>query len=159
MPKQIIYKQYEIGLPECIIVDVDGTLALHETRNPYDYANCIEDSVNVPIWELVAMIQESRKNIVTIIVTGRSNQCTNNIFIDIKTMTEAWLQKNNVHYDQFYIRPPFNNEPDYKFKKDIYDEYIKDRFNVLYVIEDRKQVIEMYRNLGLCVLDVAGWED
>lgn len=162
MPRQMILRNYEIGLPECIIIDIDGTLALHDTRNPFDYDKCMDDKLNWPIWELIRMIQKCRRNLITIIITGRSNQEVKDpksIFTDIKQMTEAWLHKHDIEYNQIYIRSPFNSDPDYKFKEDIYNQHIKDQYNTLYVIEDRKQVIEMYRGLGLTVLDVAGWDE
>ena len=160
MPKQIKQLNYQIGLPECIIIDVDGTLALHKTRDIFDYGNCIEDSLNVPIYELIKIIQTCRKNIITIIVTGRSNQeLKSSVYPNVKIMTEAWLYIHDIHYDQLYIRSAFDNRPDNIIKKEIYEKNIKNRYNVLYVIDDRKKVVEMWRELGLTVLDVAGWDE
>jgi predicted kinase len=36
-------------LPKAIICDLDGTLALHNGRNPYDASTCDEDLVNMPV--------------------------------------------------------------------------------------------------------------
>jgi len=64
-------------LPDCLIVDVDGTLALHENRrSPFEYWKAGEDRLNAPIERLLHHIQYSlgvEGNIYTIIMTGREN--------------------------------------------------------------------------------------
>lgn len=40
----------------------------------------------------------------------------------------------------------------------MFDIWIKNQYNILYVLDDRKQVVDMWRELGLIVLDVAGHE-
>jgi hypothetical protein len=43
---------------------------------------------------------------------------------------------------------------DYEVKKEIYETYIKDKFNVLCVLDDRQSVVDMWRSLGLTCLQV-----
>jgi hypothetical protein len=40
-------------------------------------------------------------------------------------------------------------KPDYIVKLDIYKRFIQNKFNIQFVLEDRNQVVEMYRDLGL----------
>ena len=40
-------------------------------------------------------------------------------------------------------------------KKEFFDEFVKDRFNVLTVFDDRNQVIKVWRDLGLTCFQVA----
>ncbi|NBU34805.1 hypothetical protein EBS40_09370 [bacterium] len=40
-------------------------------------------------------------------------------------------------------------------KKEIFDAWIKDRYNVKFVLDDRNRVVEMWRSLGLKVLQVG----
>ncbi len=45
--------------------------------------------------------------------------------------------------------------PDEDVKKEIYNENIKNKFNVLYVFDDRNSVVNIWRNEGLTCLQVA----
>ena len=47
------------------------------------------------------------------------------------------------------MRSRGDKRPDQVIKKEIYDKYIKDKFNVLCVFEDRDKVVEMWRDEGL----------
>ena len=53
------------------------------------------------------------------------------------------------------MRPEGNNEKDSIIKKRIYEDHIKGKFNVEFVLDDRNQVVEMWRELGLTCLQVA----
>ena len=44
--------------------------------------------------------------------------------------------------------------PDNEAKKDLYEEYIKDKFEIEFVLDDRDRVVKMWRELGLRVLQV-----
>lgn len=146
---------YDENLPDCILVDVDGTLAIHEYRNPFAYDKCLEDSLNEPIDNLLTYLQVTNMKARTIIVTGREN-----IQFDdgntVLNLTALWLNKNSIIYDDIYIREEKDHRPDYIVKKEMFEKYIKNKYNILYVLDDRKQVIDMWRKEGLTVLDVAG---
>lgn len=53
------------------------------------------------------------------------------------------------------MRPAGNMEKDSVIKRRLYEEHIKGTYNVAYVIDDRNQVVEMWRSLGLRCLQVA----
>jgi chromosome condensin MukBEF MukE localization factor len=57
-------------------------------------------------------------------------------------------------YSYLYMRPANNTEPDYVIKQRIYDEHLS-REKVLFVLDDRKQVVDMWRSNGLTVLQCA----
>ena len=40
-------------------------------------------------------------------------------------------------------------------KKEIYIEKIKDKYNILFVLDDRQKVVNMWRDLNLTCLQVA----
>lgn len=149
--------KYNPSLPDAIIVDVDGTLSLHGKRQPYDYWKSEEDKVNVPVFNLLKALQANNPKANTIVVTGRENLCDESGWT-ISDTTQRWLIFNNIHFEDFYIRREGDHRPDYIVKKEIYETHIKGLYNVLYVLDDRKQVIDMWREEGLTVLDVAGNE-
>jgi hypothetical protein len=71
--------------------------------------------------------------------------------------TERWLMDNCMFedscYKALYMRPDdMAHAKDAEFKKKVYLEHIKDKYDVEFVIEDRQQCVDMFRNLGLTVL-------
>lgn len=138
-------------LPTCIIVDIDGTLAHMDGRSPYDYSMVHTDLVDEPIRDIVHRYYTSNRQVIpdtyVIIVSGRKDDC--------KESTEQWLQDNHVPYDEIHMRRAGDNRDDRIVKKEIYDEYIKPRFNVRFVLDDRDRVVKMWREQGLKVLQVA----
>ena len=142
-------------LMNCIVVDIDGTLAIRGNRTPYDYWKADSDELNVPVANLIYSLQESNKNLVTIIVTARENLCDKDGYT-VSDLTTKWLRENDIHFDEFYIRKEKDRRPDWQVKEEIYKSFIEGFYNVLYWIDDRKQVIDNMRRIGLMVLDVAG---
>jgi len=45
--------------------------------------------------------------------------------------------------------------PDEEIKKEIYNNFIKDDYNIFFVLDDRTKVVNMWRSLGLTCLQVA----
>lgn len=143
-------------LDKCIIVDLDGTLALHNGRNPFDYKKCYTDLVNTPVAELVRRYEylydsesmetdgESIGRI--IIISGREDFC--------KELTESWLIDNKIPFDLIFMRETGDRRKDDIVKKEIYEREIKDKYFVEFVLDDRDQVVSMWRDLGLLCLQV-----
>ena len=69
--------------------------------------------------------------------------------------TVTWLRKYKVGFDDFYIRKTGDFRKDNIIKSEIYMDHIRPKYNVMYVIDDRDQVVDMWRSLGLRVLQVA----
>jgi tRNA uridine 5-carbamoylmethylation protein Kti12 len=135
--------EFTPGLPTAIVCDIDGTLALFEGENPYD-RDFSQDRLNEPVANILRQYKNTTK---IIIVSGRKEK-----YID---QTEKWLLKNNIEYDFLYLpRGDADNRKDFILKKELYDACIKGKYNVLLVIDDRKQVKKMWVANGLFVLDV-----
>jgi len=144
---------YSEDLPNCIIVDIDGTLAHMTDRSPYDYSKVSTDIVDENVRDVVWRYAKNRDmmdevpDTYVIIVSGRDSRC--------RAETEAWLAANHIPYDEFYMRQAEDNRDDRIVKQEIYDQYIKPRFNVRFVLDDRDRVVKMWRENGLKVLQVA----
>ena len=148
---QYVKPPYNEDLPNCIIVDIDGTLAHIVDRSPYDYTKVSEDVVDENVAQIVRKyaqrdIQDLPDTYI-IVVSGREDAC--------RTETEQWLADNRIPYDEFYMRKSGDQRNDAIVKKEIYDEFIKPRFNVRFVLDDRDRVVKMWREEGLKVLQVA----
>lgn len=131
-------------LHRAIIVDIDGTLAHKHERNAYDYQKADADECDMIIAELVNQLY--RLNYIIIILSGREDSC--------REITEQWLKKNMIDYHHLYMRKSKDMRKDRVVKKEIYDNQIKDQYSVLFVLDDRNQVVEMWREIGLKCLQV-----
>ena len=132
-------------LPRAILVDIDGTLAHKHDRNAYDYRHVDKDECDMIIAELVNQLY--RLHYTIIIVSGREDSC--------QDLTISWLKKHMVDYHHLYMRKSKDMRKDSVVKKEIYDNFIKDHYSVLFVLDDRNQVVEMWREIGLKCLQVA----
>jgi len=133
--------------PDAIIVDIDGTLAHMNGRGPHEYHRVEEDSLDETIHAILLDFKVSNPDASIILLSGRQDMC------DIET--QRWLTKHMVPYSLLYMRKEGDHRKDYIIKKEIFDEHIRNNFNVKYVLDDRDQVVEMWRSLGLKCLQVA----
>ena len=142
-PEPVVYKENN-KLPHCIIVDVDGTLAKMEGRSPYDWDKVSTDRANLPVINMVNNCKDGRR---IIVFTGRDGVCLQE--------TEDWLNRNHVVYDEIFIRPEGNTEKDSIIKKRMFEENIRGKYYVDFVVDDRNQVVDMWRKeLGLTCFQV-----
>jgi trehalose-6-phosphatase len=136
-----------MGKNKCILVDVDGTLAKMKRgpgeRSPYDWDRVLEDLPNQSIIELVNTLCD----VYTIIIlTGRDGIALED--------TKKWLKEYGVYYDEIYIRPEGNNQKDSIIKHNIYVNHILPHYDVEFVLDDRDQVVNLWRSIGLTCLQV-----
>jgi hypothetical protein len=138
------------NLPNCVIFDIDGTLALNKgKRGFYEWHKVGNDDVNEPIRNLYNMIARTRadnKQPHIIIFSGRDGSC--------EEETKQWLSNHNINYDALYMRKSKDSRNDSVVKQEMYDEYIKNKYNVLFIVDDRDRVVEMWRRNGLTCLQV-----
>lgn len=129
-------------LPKAIIVDIDGTLAKMDGRSPFDWSKVKEDKVNEVVKGLV-----NDYGYTVIIFSGRDGICKND--------TIQWLKDNEIDYQQLFMREAGNTEKDSIIKRRMFEENIRGKYFIEYVLDDRNQVVEMWRNMGLTCLQVA----
>lgn len=137
------------GAPAAIIVDIDGTLALHNGRSPYDLSLCGDDLPNHAVIEAVRAAYNAGMRIV--FCSGREDYA--------RDATRAWLLK---HIDRGFVldslllmRAADDKRKDSIVKRELFDTHVRDHFDVRYVLDDRQQVVDMWRGLGLTVFQVA----
>ena len=130
---------------DCIIADLDGTVCLHNGRNPYDLTRVSEDIPNYP---LVQFLKELICNKHIIFLSGReeTDQCRQD--------TINWLTENICSSDFGYkwellMRDKNNFESDEVIKERIFHKEIEPKYNVLAIFDDRDKVVKMWRSLGL----------
>lgn len=135
---------YNAELPECIICDLDGTLAKKGDRDIYDGSKCHLDTVIEPV--ALTVRRYLGTTIDVIFMSGRD--------VEHMGVTEKWLCDNGLVGGELIMRKDGDKRSDDIVKKELFEEYIKDRYNVLFVIDDRKKVKKMWVDQGLFVFDV-----
>ena len=126
----------DLSLPNCVICDIDGTLALHNGRGPYEFERAGEDAVNDPVHQFLS--SQDR----VIFVTGREEKW--------RELTEKWLAEKTIfNWRYLYMRPMGDARKDFVVKREIYETHIKGKFNVVTVLDDRDQMVAFWRSEGL----------
>jgi predicted kinase len=133
-----------LDLPKAILVDIDGTLAHMEGRKPFEWHRVEEDKVDQIVRAMVNTLSGYHE---IIVLSGRDSVC--------RIETEQWLNDNHIMWDKLLMRPEKDNRPDEIIKKEFLDNYVRDKYFVEAVIDDRPKVCRMWRSLGLKVIQVA----
>ena len=136
------------ALPRCILVDIDGTVADKGDRSPFDWHKVGRDTPRWPIINLVKAMRSSGCAIV--FFSGRDAVC--------RPETTDWLSK---HFGwpatgyELFMRPEQDNRKDSIVKAELFGQYVVGRYYVEFVVDDRQQVVDMWRRtLGLTCVQV-----
>lgn len=132
-------------LPSCVIVDLDGTMALHQGRNPFDYSKIYTDKPNDPLIDLLKIISHE---VDIIFFSGREDTK------ECRESTEKWLRENVGISYQLYMRPEKDYRSDEIIKEEMYNKYIKDKYYCIAIFDDRDRVIKKWREMGLLACQV-----
>jgi len=133
------FNSFEIR-PNAVVFDVDGTVSHANGRRGYfDWNKVDRDLVDEKVRETFKAYKNAGYKM--IIVTGRDGEC--------EELTKKWLIDNGFEFDDFYCRPIQDFRKDTVVKTEIYNEYLKPKYNVLAVYEDRAKVVDMWRGLGI----------
>lgn len=132
--------------PKAVIVDIDGTVAKMIDRSPYDWKRVGEDGPVQTVLDMVYALEKAGN--IILFTSGRDGSCgreTYDWLIDHYEGTRWFLE----------MREENDNRPDWIIKAEIFDNYYRDDYNVRLVVDDRDQVVRMWRQLGLTVAQVA----
>lgn len=144
------------GAEEIAIFDIDGTLAdvserlHHVQKKPKDwdafFEGMAQDKAIHAIVRLCDVIYASGIKIV--LCTGRSEEH--------RKETVDWLAREGVDYHELLMRPDGDRRSDVVVKRELLAGI--DKTKVLFVVEDRSRVVEMWRSEGLVCLQCAPGE-
>lgn len=158
---------------EAIIIDIDGTLSdcshrLHHiegAKQDWDafYDAMDKDKVNLWCAKIINEMMDHKEEFwrerrKILFVTGRPEK--------YREITIDWMKENMDEYirspldnlaltENLFMRKNGDYRPDWKVKREIYIKSIKDKYDVIFCIDDRLQVVRMWRNLGLVCLQCA----
>lgn len=128
-----------------VVFDIDGTLAKHVARSPYDYSRVITDEVFTHVLRVLYMHWNKGDKI--LIVSGREDSCRED--------TEKWFRMNNIPFDKLWMRKTGDTRDDREVKQEIFDTHIRDDYRVWGWYDDRNRVVNRMRAIGLNVFQVA----
>jgi len=173
VPENVIHemfrKQLEIqgriierteGLPDCVIVDVDGTIAYMGKgeswgRGPFEWDKVLNDK---PKFNVISMVQDLWVFNKVIFLTGRdgvaledTKKWINTHFFNPMGITDGFTSGEG----EIFIRAVGDMRPDCEIKEELLREKILPRYNVRLCIDDRQQMVDHYRALGLECWQVA----
>ena len=132
--------------PKAWVLDIDGTIAKMNGRGPHDYHLVHTDLPIKPVLRLAELIWHAGDDIV--VLSGRKDSC--------REQTEAWLRQNlNAYFVGPYMREAEDNRPDYIVKAELFAAHVAPHWNVQGCIDDRNQVVNLWRSMGLMCAQVA----
>jgi predicted kinase len=145
-PEEVAVYRPDPSKPSAIMVDLDGTVAIIGDRSPYDAHRAHVDLPNPPVITAVRAMYAAGHAV--IYCSGRTD--------DGRAVTEAWLAEHvGVPYVGLHMRKTGDTRKDSIVKTEIFNEHIRDHYQVVAVFDDRNQVVRAWRDLGLTVFQVA----
>ena len=137
--------------PFCILIDIDGTLALKGKRDPYDFSKVSEDLLNLIVHDVISAYLSLNPDIEPIFISGRSDICIED--------TLEWLFDKCLFLKDSNFKLFMRNNEDYRndfmVKEEIYLEKIAPYYLVKLIFDDRDSVVKMWRSHGLTCFQVA----
>jgi phosphoglycolate phosphatase-like HAD superfamily hydrolase len=136
-----------------IIFDIDGTLAdiahrrafLEQEKPNWAAFNDAmgDDTPNTPVVSLYKTLWESGEYDI-ILTSGRSEQD--------RKITEQWLTWNEIPFGRLEMRQDKDNRADHIIKQEILDKLRAESKDILFAVDDRQQVVDMWRRNGITCL-------
>lgn len=147
-PKQFEKQDFtssSTNLPPAVMVDIDGTLALRGNRGPFNFELCSDDLPLVPVVKvLTALLQLDWK---IVVLSGREEK--------FRDVTKQWLDRHLEEYHALHMRSNGDYRSDEIIKLELFESYVRNTFDVQFVLDDRNRVVDMWRNqLGLTCFQV-----
>lgn len=140
-------------MDEIVIFDIDGTLAdisgreHHVRRHPKNwkafFEGMAEDKAVASMVRLCNILFEA--GVYVILCSGRNEEH--------RPQTVEWLGRMGVKYHEIRLRADGDMRSDVKAKREMLRDI--DKSKILFIVEDRSRVVEMWRSQGLTCLQCA----
>lgn len=155
-----------------VIFDIDGTLANNDHRRKYlegdkpDWGsynhpdNMIQDLPNMPVLNLLVALMEATDILTNepkyriIFVTGRMESS--------RWITMKWILDNMpivrngaAKVEKILMRKEGDYRADHIVKEEILKQLLDDGHDIAFTVDDRKQVVDMWRRNNITCLQVA----
>ena len=137
------------------LVDIDGTVADHcNQRSPFDWSRVSNDRPRPYVIETLKALYNFGSIDFIQFLSGRESICYDD--------TMLWLQ-NVAGFDmtrhRLLMRQQKDNRKDVLIKSEIYENCIKDKYEVKFVFDDRNQVVDYWWDQKLPVFHVGDYRN
>jgi predicted kinase len=121
---------------DAVVVDLDGTLALHRDRSPFEWTKVSSDVPNDAV--VLAVRALAAAGIAIVYCSGRDSVC--------RTDTESWITTHVGIDGPLFMRSYGDNRRDSIVKRELYEQHIAPAYHVRFVLDDRDQVVQLWRD-------------
>lgn len=136
---------FDVDLPTCVIVDIDGTVMQHDdsVRCVYDMTKVDLDTPRQNVVDVVNMLAE-RHTIV--FLSGRYGDAGGEAY----TKTLNSFIDNDIAFDEINLKPESERMRNtVEFKREFILNNLAKRYNPILALDDNGRVCDMMRNLGI----------
>tara|TARA_R110000824_G_scaffold351973_2_gene539018 strand:- start:1090 stop:1542 length:453 start_codon:yes stop_codon:yes gene_type:complete len=146
-------------MTKAIICDLDGTLSINDHgRSFFKADDCHKDSLNEPVALVLKLAVMD--NIEIIYLSGREdiyNMPTQVFLKKHKLLWRSQLSGDDLDSGKYplFMRNTGDNRADDIIKWEIYQKHIEPNYDIQFILDDRQQVVDMWRSKGLTCFQVA----
>lgn len=138
--------------PFAVLIDRDGTLAridrtLVDCEHPDWGAFNAAIPFDTPVPAVVNLTRAISPDITVVVLTGRSDE--------FRWPMTNWLNKHGVRYDKLLMRGWKDQRSDDKVKEEIFRNHIEPFYQVLFAVDDRPIVCDMWDRVGVPLVRVS----
>lgn len=153
------------SLPKAVMCDLDGTLAIIGDRSPYDASRC--DEVDIPNWPVIECVKAMHaQGYEVIFMSGRDSKYKEPTirFIEqhCRVPTNWGIKGRNPNAPdtlcipyQLHMRGTGDMRKDSIVKQELFDAHVAGKYNVKFMLDDRNQVVDFWRSIGIPCFQVA----
>ena len=140
-----------------IITDRDGTLASVAHVAPQDQSNVSWMQYNAAmafdavVPSVLGTLQWARRTMPDVTIIMTSGRAGGDFPGDVRRrrQMEDWILKHQLPIDALLMRKGGDQRRDSIVKREMFEQSIEPHFDVLFAIDDRPQVCELWRDLGV----------
>jgi hypothetical protein len=144
-------ERIKMHLPTAVIIDLNGCLGdcTHRDfflqKKPREWGNFFKHMMNDKPVDLVHRFCNAQKEhpffSKVIIITGSPESYKDECMI--------WLRENQVEFDELIMRPNGNFKKGKDWKKEVVQNDLKLRYDVVLALDDKEECAEMYCSIGV----------
>lgn len=129
---------------KCVIVDIDGTIAHRGDRGAFVWDKVHLDTIDYAVKMIINNLPET---VIVIALSGRDGCCYD--------ATAKWLDDNDVRVDHLLMRAAGDMRKDSIIKAEIFWKDIAPKYNVIFAIDDRPSIVNLWNDIGVKVFAVG----
>jgi predicted kinase len=137
--------------------DMDGTLSDTRSINHYvqgkfkNFDMFHRSSIFTPANpEVLKLAMDAHDSGLAVIITTARNE-------KYREVTQLWLDRLNVPYENIFMRKDGDNRPDYVVKNEMLHEQILPFYQPVCMADDNIAAVSCWRENGIRVIEVPGW--